>query len=256
MIAAGATLMTLAVAPQGKAISLAGWTGVGNYGTLGANGVVTLSPTGDPQYGYVSTAGGVLGVGLPGVGGSGSPTNGSTVTSPFFSAIAGDILKFYFNYVTSDGAGYADYAWGQLLDSSLSPVSLLFTARTTPGGNTAPGFSMPALNATLVPATTPIIPGGPAWSPLAGSSGTCFSTGCGYTGWIQATYTIPTSGTYALNFGTVNWTDQIFDSGLAFDGTTINDKPITKTTTPEPSSLLGFLFLGGLGLVSLKRKLK
>jgi hypothetical protein len=33
-------------------------------GTLGANGVVTLPPSGDPTYGWVSTRGGVAGAGL------------------------------------------------------------------------------------------------------------------------------------------------------------------------------------------------
>ena len=40
----------------------AGWTGVGSYGTLAANGVVTLAPGGGTQYGYVSTVNGVTGV--------------------------------------------------------------------------------------------------------------------------------------------------------------------------------------------------
>jgi hypothetical protein len=256
VVATGATLITLAVAPQGKAISLKDWIGVGTFGTLGANGVVTLSPQGDKQYGYVSTDRGVIGVGLTGVGGSGSPANGSTVTSPFFKAKAGDVLKFYFNYVTSDGAGFSDYAWGRLLDTSLNQVSLLFTARTTPNGNTAPGFALPPLNATLTPATTPIIDGAPVWSPLGSDSGKSFSTGSGYTGWIQASYTIPTSGTFALDFGTVNWNDRLYQSGLAFDGASINGTPFggDPPTTPEPSSLLGLLVLSGLGIVSLKRK--
>ena len=49
----------------------AGWTANGNAGTLGANGVVTLAPSGGSQYGYVSSNNGVNGVALPGVGGSG-----------------------------------------------------------------------------------------------------------------------------------------------------------------------------------------
>jgi hypothetical protein len=239
----------LGTATEIQAISLTGWTGSGSFGTLGANGVVTLSPTGDSQYGYVSTSGGVNGVGLPGVGGAGSPTNGSVINSPLFSANAGDALEFFFNYVTSDGAGFADYAWARLLDEASSEVALLFTARTTPGGNTAPGFSMPALNATLAPPSTPIIAGAPTWSPLGTSSGTCFSTGCGYTGWINASYSILAAGNYRLQFGVVNWNDTAFQSGLAFDGATIAGKPIDPTTPiPTPALLPGLIGMGAMAL--------
>jgi hypothetical protein len=31
-----------------------------------------------------------------------------------FAATAGTALNFYFNYVTSDGAGFADYGWAEL----------------------------------------------------------------------------------------------------------------------------------------------
>ena len=152
---------------NGSAISISGWTGVGGYGDSGADGVVTLSPYGDAKYGYVTTVLGPAGVGsLPGVGGSGSATNGSTITSPIFAANGGDTLSFYFNYVTSDGAGFADYAWAKLITGGGDLV--LFTARTTPGGDTVPGFQMPpiATGVTLTPSNTAIIPGGPLWSPL------------------------------------------------------------------------------------------
>lgn len=234
-----------------SAITLSGWTGVGNYGTLGADGVVSLSPWGDPQYGYVTTSGGVSGVGLEDVGGAGSPTNGSIVTSPLFFANDGDSLQFYFNYVTSDGAGFADYAWAQLLDAFDNEVALLFTARTTPGGDTVPGFAMPDLAATLDPASTPIIPGAPTWSPLGGSSGTCYDEGCGYTDWIQASYTIPAVGNYKLSFGVVNWNDTLYQSGMAFDGATIGGIPIDVDPIPEPTTWLllgtGILTLLGFG---------
>src|SRR5437660_588534 len=77
----------------------AGWTCVGVCGALGANGVVPLAPGGGTQYGFVTTAGGVNGVALPGVGGSGSPTNGSELRSTTFAATGGDVLKFNFDYV-------------------------------------------------------------------------------------------------------------------------------------------------------------
>ena len=204
------------------AINTTGWSCMGNCGTSGANGVVPLSPfPSSAADGWVSTVNGVVGLGLPGIGGTGSATNGSRIRSGTFAATAGQNLSFYFNYVTSDGAGFADYAWARLLDSGGNQVALLFTARTAASGNTVPGFSMPAPAATLVPPTTPIIPGGPAWAPLGSDSGSCFAAGCGYTGWVQANYTIPTSGNYMLEFGVVNWNDQSYDSGMAFDGATI-----------------------------------
>jgi len=228
----------------------AGWTGVGSFGTLGANGVVGTSPEGG-NYGWVSTAGGVsLGSNDLNIG---SETNGSLLRSGVFSAAAGDSLKFYFNYVTSDGAGYIEYAWARLLNSALNPVALLFTARTTPTGDTVPGFGLPPIEATITPASTPIIGGGPVWSPLTGSSGACYSAGCGYTGWIQSDFTILGAGDYVLEFGVVNWADQIYDSGMAFDGITVGGKPIDPDEVPEPASL-ALLGLGLAGLGAFRRR--
>lgn len=226
----------------------AGWTAVGNAGTLGADGVVSLAPSGGSQYGYVSSVNGVNGVALPGVGGSGTGTDGSTLRSVVFSAAAGDDLKFFFNYVTSDGAGYADYAWARLLDSTQAEVALLFTARTAPSGSIVPGFSMPAPTATLTPSSVPIIGGAPAWSALGPDSGSCFSGGCGYTGWVQSNYQIAAAGNYILEFGVTNWQDTAYDSGLAFDGITIGGVVIGDpgNNVPEPAmlALLGLGFAG------------
>ena len=251
MVGALALFATTASAQQFSGGMPAGWSCVGNCGTLGANGVVTLAPGGGTQYGYVSTAGGVGGGGnLLNLGGE---TNGSSLTSTSFSATGGDILKFNFNYVTSDGSSYIEYAWARLLDASFSQVALLFTARTTPAGNTVPGFGMPAPAATLVPASTPIIGGGPAWAPLGGSSGACWSAGCGYTGWVQASYSIASAGNYYLQFGVTNWADQAFDSGMAFDGITVNDTPISSI--PEPSTV-ALMATGLLGVFGIARRRK
>ena len=142
-------------------------------------------------------------------------------------------MKFSFNFVTSDGAGFADYAWARLLDASNNLVALLFTARTAPSGSIVPGFSMPSPSVTLDPTNVPIISGGPVWSPLGGNSGQCYSSGCGYTGWINTSFELVSSGIYQLEFGVTNWTDVAYDTGMAIDGVTIGGRVITD---PNPVS--------------------
>jgi len=231
-----------------------GWTCSGSCGTLGANGVVTLSPIGNSTYEYVTTNGSSATAPLP-TGALGGETNGSTLATPVFSATAGTALNFYFNYVTSDGAGYADYAWAELFNSSNDPVALLFTARTEPSGSIVPGTGLPDPTATLNPSSVPIIPGAPTWSPLGDSSGTCWSTGCGYTGWVNSDYTIAAAGNYYLEVGVTNWDDEAYDTGLALDGVTVGGNPIGPSPTPEPSTLilLGSALVGGASAI--KRRL-
>jgi PEP-CTERM motif len=237
-----------------------GWTCSGNCGSSGADGVVTLSPTGNGSYQWASTNNGIDGVGVLPTGAIGTETNGSTLATSVFSVSAGTPLSFYFNYVTSDGAGFSDYAWAELFNSSKTPVALLFTARTEPTGSIVPGTGLPNPLATLHPGSVPIIGGGPSWSPLGPSSGTCFDAGCGYTGWVNSSYVIPNAGNYYLEIGVTNWDDTLFDSGLAVDGVTIGGVPITPsgpppTTTPEPGTL-ALVSLGLAGLVARTRKRK
>jgi hypothetical protein len=228
----------------------AGWACVGACGTLGADGVVTLSPYGNPFYEYVSTSGGVSSAGeIASVGG----TDGSMLSTPIFSANANDVLDFYFNFVTSDGAEYADYGWAELVDSSYNHVAWLFTGRTEPSGNIAPGSGLPGLDSILTPVTSAIISGGPAWSPLGSWSGACYAAGCGYTGWIDSQYTIAAPGNYILEFGVTNLLDQIYDTGLAIDGVKVAGTPIPVGTVPEPGTLL-LLGSGLVGVVGMIRR--
>ena len=248
-----ATAATLGLASGAAEALPAGWTCTGNCGTLGANGVVTAPPNGT-TYDYISTdnAPSYSALGL------GSETTGTQLASNIFPAAAGETLEFYFNYITSDGSGFADYAFARLVNQANpgTPIYLV-TARTVPAGSIIPGAGMPGISATLTPASVPIIPGGPAWSPLGGSSGGCFAAGCGYTGWVKSEYTILAAGNYQLEFGTVNWDDSAFDSGLALSGAALckPGDPICDPIggVPEPGTLALF-GLAALGMGAVRRR--
>ena len=175
-------------------------------------------------------------------------TNGSQYTSTTFRAAANDPLTFLFDYVTSDGAGWADYAWSELQTAAGAHVAWLFTARTQPSGNTSPGFGLPADSATLDP-TGSNIQSGTEWTPLADYSGACYAAGCGNTGWIQSNYTIATAGTYQVVYGVSNWGDTLYQSGLAFDALAVNGTAVPVAGVPEPATwlmmLVGFGLIGG-----------
>jgi hypothetical protein len=112
---------------------------------------------------------------------------------------------------------------------------------------------MPVPVGTLNPSMVTIQPGLTMWSPLGSSCGACFlgpTQGCGSTGWASSSFTIGTAGSYFLLFGVTNGNDELFDSGLAIDGVTVNGQPISGTAAPEPASLL----LLGIGAVPLLLK--
>jgi len=228
------------------------FTTIGNGGTEASpNGDVVASPEGG-TFGYVTTDGGVEidGIGL------GSEREGSIVTSSLFDVEVGDDLTFFFNYITSDGAGFSDYAWAQLLDADDNVVETLFTARTTEGGDTVPGFGMPAISVDLDPISTPILANQTTFDLLGGNSGACYDSGCGKTGWIKSSYEFTSAGSFSLSFGVVNWSDNAYDSALLFDNIAINDVAIDKP--PVEASAPGVLALLGLGLagIALRRRAK
>lgn len=213
-------------------------------GTSAASGSVTLAPSGGSQFGYITTAGGNFRNPLNVAG----TTNGTTLTSNAFTASSGQSLSFFFNFITTDGAGFTDYAFVRLLSTTGGAPIVLFTARTTVEGNTVPGFGLPGLapGVTLSPPTTPIIAGAPTFLGLSG----CYDVGCGFTDWINAAYVIPDEGSYQLEFNIFNIDDEEFDSALAFDyALGAGGTPITPDTgvVPEPSTYA----LMGTGLIAL-----
>jgi hypothetical protein len=185
---------------------------------------------------------------------------------------ANSLLQFSFDYITSDGSGFPDYAWAALENISGDAEELIFSAQTTPTGNTVPGGGLPLLapGVTLIPAATPIKAGsgtqcgtscnspagGPVWDAIGTWSGNCYAVGCGTTGWIQEQLTIVTAGTYQLAFGVSNANDGNYDSALAYAGVEVNGVPISGA--PEPNSSTLMLLGTVLGLLGhrLKKSLR
>lgn len=228
-------------------------TCVGSCGVIGADGDVTVSPLGG-TYNYVTTVGGQSGVSPFVLGGN---RTGSKFTTTAFAANAGSKLDFYFNYVTSDGSGFADYGWARLLNAAdNSQAAILFTARTRPDGDIIPGFGLPDADATIP--VTPIIDKAPVWSPLGtdGDGTRCYNgvgQGCGYTGWVLSTYTIASAGNYLLEFGAINWSDNAFQSGMAWDGITIDGDPIDPVPVPAALPLMATA-IAGFGFAKRRNK--
>lgn len=216
----------------------AGWECQGSCGTAAADGAITLAPSGGSRYGWVSNAGGVVGVLLPGVSVPANSADGSALRSHVFTAQANDVLAFSFNYVSTDGSDFTDYAWARLLHADGSAAAVLVTARTSPGGDAVPGFDMPSAQATTTPPFAGMGGGPLLWSPLGDDSGACYAAPCGQTEWIDATYAIGTAGQYMLEFGVVNWADRSADSGLAFDAITLNGTPLAPIPEPHAYAML------------------
>jgi hypothetical protein len=252
--------MALTIAPPPD---IADGNCTGQCGATAASGDITLSPQGSGQYGYVATSGssayGVSPVTLdPNNRGGGIETNGSKFVSASFQAAAGDRLDVWFNYVSTDGKGYDDYAWARVVDASTgSLVAWVFTATSSNSGtrNIVPGdvvdksqFDPDAsiVNYDDYEFTSKDVSDPVDWAPLGGSNGTCWednAAGCGYTGWLLSRHDFAAAGSYRLEIGVVNWGDEAYDSGLAFDYGGL------VSSVPEPASLP--MALAGLGVFSL-----
>ncbi len=214
---------------------LSGWACTGECGATAASGDIGLSMFGSPRYGYVATAGSTVYGVSPLVlsdNSRGIETNGSRLVSGSFAAAAGDQLAMAFNYVSTDGKGFDDYAWARVVDAGNgSLVAWLFTARSSnsntkgivPGDVVSKDEFDPAerlvgykdWDFVSKDAADPV-----DWSPLGGSNRSCWednAAGCGYTGWLESRYAFTAGGSYRIEVGVVNWGDEAFDSGLAFD---------------------------------------
>lgn len=246
----------------------AGATCIGVCGSLAATGDIGLSPAGSAQYGYVATAGSdALGTSPltldPNSRGGGTETNGSRWQSAAFSAQPGDALSVWFNFVSTDGKGYDDYAWARLVDAQDGQVvAWLFAAAATNSstGNVVPGDVLD--RADFDPrerivgyrdwefvsktADDPV-----DWAPLGFSNGACWkdnAPGCGYTGWMESRISFTQAVQVRLELGIVNWGDWAYDSGLAFDYAGFS------AAVPEPRPLALWLAGAGAGLLLQRRR--
>lgn len=265
------TIAALALAAQSALAAdvappplLSDWTCTGACGASGADGDITLSPLGNPAYGWVSTSGSdAFGVSPLSLGDNktGVETNGSRWVSSTFSAQAGDRFDMRFNYLSTDGKGFDDYAWARLVDATTGQTAAwLFTARSNNSntGNIVPGdvldkntfdprdviVDYDAYEFTSKTTDDPI-----DWSHLGASNGTCWrdnAPGCGYTGWLHSQVSFAAGGTYRVELGVVNWGDTAFDSGLAFDFAGLS------APVPEPGTWL--MAVLGLATLSLRRR--
>ena len=276
-----------------------GWATTGVAGLIAADyqgspddRLLGASPAGNGRFAYVTTAGGVAGVSplvLNSDESGFNQTNGSRVVSGSFSAQAGASLTLYFNYVSTDGRGYDDYAWARLVSATTdATVAWLFTARSANApdgdgtGDYVPGKVLPeqvnyrdldskdpnrSLGAVLNDGLPVVgMPGGSSthWAPLglteAGSYGWCWDAGagCGATGWIRSVSTVAVAGDYFLEIGVTNWGDEVYDSALAFDYSGLGQLQFGNAATlanlavppPVPEPQTWALMLTGIALVA------
>lgn len=257
------------------AAELSSWSCTGTCGSSAADGDVGLSPLANLRYGHVSTADsaatGVSPLQLDANSrGNGTETNGSRMLSPVFQAAAGDRLSMFFDYVSTDGKGFDDYAWARVVHAADgSTAAWLFTARSSnsstgkiiPGGVVDKGdFDPDAVivdfkdwNFQSSDSVDPI-----NWSRLGGSNGACWkdnAPGCGHSGWVQSLISFERAGEYQLELGVVNWGDAAYDSGLAFDFAGLTATEPLPASAPEPGTLPSVLAaLLGCGILARRHR--
>ena len=71
----------------------------------------------------------------------------------------------------------------------------------------------------------------------------------GDTGWLQSRHSFAATGSYRLEVGIVNWGDEAYDSGLAFDVLGLSAAPV-----PEPAGWHLLLAAGLLGWLQQRRR--
>jgi uncharacterized protein (TIGR03382 family) len=264
---------------QAATVSLSGlsWTATGAAGLIEGTSTVPVSSTGNSPFGYLTTTGGVQDVSplVLKTDGKGSETseNGSLIRSGVFSAARGDSLSLLFNYVSTDGRGYEDYAWARLVNAGDNTTAAwLYTARSdnSARGSVVPGDVLKRqtdgklqkdLDAQLNNGkSVGFDVSSTAWAPLGGWSGSCWTSAntCGPSGWIESEYDFARGGDFVLEMGVVNWGDELFDSALAFDfkglraddfsGLRVLDPSTDGGTVPTPATPA--LALAGLGLLA------
>ncbi len=171
----------------------------------------------------------------------------SKLVSTTFTVAAGNKLEFYFNYMSTDGAGFGANGWTRLLNASYNKMAaLLFTIRTKAGGDNS------RTQEPIIP-KAPIIlgtgaDGEPIWSALDADSGICYSVGCGYTDWELSSYAISTEENYRLEDGATNVGEE-FNLSIALNNLNRAGQLANQpSTVPIPAAIWLFgTVITGLG---------
>jgi hypothetical protein len=210
-----------------------GWASEGYSGVL-PYGISNLDPQGGNRYGYVVTNGA-------------NGQNVSWMRSDVFPVNAGDNLQLSFNYLTSDGRKFNDFAEIRLVNPADDKVLTLVNARTTERGVDVGFLEGVALDGP------PFTAGPSGWLQLGSDRNACYGTNdsCGATGWWQLDYTFDSAGEFSLAFYVGNVLDDLYQSGLAFDDISIASRDVPGSV-PEPASL-ALLGIGLIGVAMLRR---